>query len=297
MAIGLINFPNIYPPDGDFLSGRIKDNPGDNSGTPVNQLTNGDIQEFFAKLMNIAGITPNGSPDCEYTGHQFHQALIYWIMNWGAFPSVQGLIPNYVTNTVVILSPITMNIVGSVGTWSSGSIYYNGKIYLVKAGTANNGGETFVFKIQSTDIPYANIQAGISGTGISDFSSAIPLANAISGQNMGSISPIALPLVGGSGIVAASGTPTIQLDVFGNLKMNGVLINNNSSGTSGLFAILPAGYRPQTDRVFSCYGSNTGVDKLTSVKIYASNGDMYIQQAFAQYNLFYIDNINYNINF
>lgn len=81
MAIGLQNFPNITPADSDYLAGRIKDNPGDGSGTPVNLLTNGDIQEFFAKLMNMASIVPNAIPDNEYSGHQYIEALIDLIAN------------------------------------------------------------------------------------------------------------------------------------------------------------------------------------------------------------------------
>lgn len=83
MAIGIINMPNTSAPDSDYLGGRIKDDTGINDGTPINVLTNGDIQEFFSKLMNIAGIVPNGLPDSEYTGHQLIQALLNdtgWIL-------------------------------------------------------------------------------------------------------------------------------------------------------------------------------------------------------------------------
>lgn len=75
MAIGLENFPNITPADSDYPSGRIKDDTGANDGTPIDVETNGDIQEFFAKLMRLAGTTPNGLPDNEYTGHQYIDAL------------------------------------------------------------------------------------------------------------------------------------------------------------------------------------------------------------------------------
>jgi len=75
MAIGQRNYPNISPPDGDYPDGRIKDNPGDGSGTPINQLTNGDIQEFFAKLLRLQGVAPSGNPENEYSGHQYIDAL------------------------------------------------------------------------------------------------------------------------------------------------------------------------------------------------------------------------------
>lgn len=76
MARGIQNFPNIVTPDSDYPNGRIKDNPGDATGTPINEYTNGDLQQFFAKIMREAGITPNGLPDNEYSGNQYYQALI-----------------------------------------------------------------------------------------------------------------------------------------------------------------------------------------------------------------------------
>lgn len=74
MSRGLENYPNIDPPDSDYPSGRSKDNPGNNTGTPVKELTLGDYQQFFAKLMRIAGITPNNLPDNEYNGFQYVDA-------------------------------------------------------------------------------------------------------------------------------------------------------------------------------------------------------------------------------
>jgi len=73
MAVGIPNFPNIIPADADYLDGDIKDAP---NGTPVNRSTNGDIQQFFAKLLRVAGITPNGLRDNETNGYQLYDALV-----------------------------------------------------------------------------------------------------------------------------------------------------------------------------------------------------------------------------
>lgn len=75
MARGLANYPNIIPPDSDYPDGQIKDRDGVTPGTPVNQETNADIHQFFAKLMREAGITPNGVLDNEYSGNQLWEAL------------------------------------------------------------------------------------------------------------------------------------------------------------------------------------------------------------------------------
>jgi len=61
--------------DSDYLFGRIKDNSGTNDGTPVNEFVYGDIHQFFAKLITLAGITPNNLPDNETNGYQTIQAL------------------------------------------------------------------------------------------------------------------------------------------------------------------------------------------------------------------------------
>jgi hypothetical protein len=73
MAVGIANYPNITAASADYPNGYIKNDP---SGTPVNVLTNGDVQIFFDKLLRIAGITANGLPDNETNGYQLIDALI-----------------------------------------------------------------------------------------------------------------------------------------------------------------------------------------------------------------------------
>lgn len=68
--------PNVDPPDADFLHGRARNNNGANNGTRLNETSMGDIFTFFAKMVQDAGITPNGLPDCDYTGYQFMDALL-----------------------------------------------------------------------------------------------------------------------------------------------------------------------------------------------------------------------------
>jgi len=70
--IGIENFPQITPPTLEYPNGDIKNAP---SGTPVNVVTNGDVQQFFRKLMRDAGLTPNGLRDNEVNGWQVLEAL------------------------------------------------------------------------------------------------------------------------------------------------------------------------------------------------------------------------------
>lgn len=67
--------PNIDNSNPAFLLGRIKDNTGANDGTPVNEFVYGDIHQFIAKLITLAGIIPNDLPDNETNGYQILEAL------------------------------------------------------------------------------------------------------------------------------------------------------------------------------------------------------------------------------
>lgn len=56
--------------DADFLNGKIKDHE-----TLVGEGVNQDPIQFFQKLMNLAGLTPNGNEDNEANGYQLIEAL------------------------------------------------------------------------------------------------------------------------------------------------------------------------------------------------------------------------------
>lgn len=76
MAIALQNKPNVEAPGGDYPYGKIKDNPGNGTGTPVNEVVYGDFHQFFAKMMAEAGITYNNFPDNAADGFQYFLALL-----------------------------------------------------------------------------------------------------------------------------------------------------------------------------------------------------------------------------
>lgn len=76
MAIKLQDKPNTIAPNTDYPYGAIKDNTGSNDGTPVNKLVYDDLHQFFAKIMDAAGIAYNGLPDNFTNGFQYFMALI-----------------------------------------------------------------------------------------------------------------------------------------------------------------------------------------------------------------------------
>lgn len=83
MARNLATKPNVEPADAEYPFGRIKDNPGNNTGTPVNEEVYGDIHQFFAKIMSDAGIAYNNLPDNAYDGFQYRNALLLLIQRNG----------------------------------------------------------------------------------------------------------------------------------------------------------------------------------------------------------------------
>lgn len=76
MAIGIVNKPNTNPPDGEYPYGNVRDisSPGAGDGTPANTLVHGDVHQFFEKLLDAAGVSPNGLFDNEYNGWQLFEA-------------------------------------------------------------------------------------------------------------------------------------------------------------------------------------------------------------------------------
>lgn len=71
----LKNKTNVIAPGGNYPYGRLKDNPGNNTGTPVDENLLGDASQFFERLMAEAGITPNGQPENSSDGFQLVDAL------------------------------------------------------------------------------------------------------------------------------------------------------------------------------------------------------------------------------
>lgn len=59
----------------DYPNARIKNNTGSDDGTPVDEIVYGDLHEFFARLMRLAGIVYNNLPDNSTNGYQLVEAV------------------------------------------------------------------------------------------------------------------------------------------------------------------------------------------------------------------------------
>jgi hypothetical protein len=74
--IKLLDKPNVDAATADYPFGSIRDKSNSQGGTPVNTVVYSDMHQFFEKLMNYAGVVPNGLPDNEYSGFQLMEALL-----------------------------------------------------------------------------------------------------------------------------------------------------------------------------------------------------------------------------
>src|SRR5687768_17195851 len=81
MARILANKTNVDAPDADYPYGKIRDNPGNNTGTPINEQVYGDVHQFFARLMAkqagapVGTVVANDLPENVPNGFQFFEAL------------------------------------------------------------------------------------------------------------------------------------------------------------------------------------------------------------------------------
>ena len=73
--IKLQSKPNTNAPSPAFPYGDLRDNPGDNTGTPVNRELLSDIIQTVEKIVDESGITPNGLLDNASNGWQLFDAM------------------------------------------------------------------------------------------------------------------------------------------------------------------------------------------------------------------------------
>ena len=92
MARGISNLTNVDAPGGAYPYGRVRDNPGDNSGTPVNEAMLGDILQLMHALMAEAGLTFNGQPDNLVDSFQLYDAFKGAVRNQTATTSAFGTV-------------------------------------------------------------------------------------------------------------------------------------------------------------------------------------------------------------
>ncbi len=81
---------NVDAPSLTYTFGRIRNNPGNNSGTPFDESLYGDIQQFMEKMFDASGLVANNLPDNDTNGYQFFQALQNNIYKYKSIISTLG---------------------------------------------------------------------------------------------------------------------------------------------------------------------------------------------------------------
>ena len=76
MALSILAKENVEAASANYPFGSIRDKTLSVGGTPVNRTTYTDMHQFFAKLMDYAGVTPNDLPDNDYSGWQLMESLM-----------------------------------------------------------------------------------------------------------------------------------------------------------------------------------------------------------------------------
>lgn len=74
--VRLINKSNTDTATSDFPYGNVRDNPGDNSGTPLNKAVLADHHQFYERMFELSGITANNLPDNATNGFQLFEAFL-----------------------------------------------------------------------------------------------------------------------------------------------------------------------------------------------------------------------------
>jgi hypothetical protein len=155
---------------GAYPYGDIKDNP---SGTIIDRKSNADLQQFFQKLADSAGITLNSLADNSTNGFQLTEALSKVIGNHAAQIVVSLIGGAYDPTKVYILW-------GCATRSDSGFALYDGELYYIQgnAGSPCGGALVDIVTVFSP-VLYTNgvqtlqIACGTSGTGIANFANVI----------------------------------------------------------------------------------------------------------------------------
>lgn len=168
MARRILDFDGtVVAAGGAYPFGDIKDNP---SGTRINRKSNADIQQFFQKLMNSAGITANSLADNDTNGYQLTEAL----------SKVIGIHAGQIVRMLIggTYDPTKVYILWGCETRSAGGYcYYDGEIYGIQgnAGVLCGGGLVDVLTFFSPTLYTNGVQTlqlvcAASGSGIANFS-------------------------------------------------------------------------------------------------------------------------------
>jgi len=180
MARSITDLLNIEAPSGNFSKGRIKDNDGTQNGTPNNEKLHGDWTQFFQKLMDEAGISPNGNAD-DQVNNQLYDALIRTTRLWEGYDDNPNTIASSGSFIGLEISKTSIEIniepINTITTLSAANLYPKGQTSVI---FVNLGiGETLDIQLNSTNILSGQIPIKKSGNTTTNDNVSISPNNAI----------------------------------------------------------------------------------------------------------------------
>jgi hypothetical protein len=293
MAREIIDFGNYTPVSSTYPYGQIKDETGTNDGTPVSVLTNGDIQQFFQRLLQTSGITINNLPDNADNGFQLFDSLFIDIRAHVGELIAYLFGGGYQTNTMYVLS-------GASTRADNGIVLYNYGIFYLKGNTGIPCGGGLVDIIDSpTPTEVINglgslaVLCGASGSGVVDFADRVFI-------NI----DVTVPTTDLS--TGWEGTPDFDLSYRicpdGYVEWKGMVVCDNGSAGREVIAagILPASARPPSGRYYllpvSYISETFPYQSFSAVLKFEDSGKVSIASGAIGYNVdqkFIFDGVRY----
>jgi hypothetical protein len=271
--IPLASKTNVTAPGGAFPYGNIKDNTGINDGTPVDKAVYADFHQFFARLVALSSITPNGLPEDVVNGFQYMEAFLD-MANSFREERFYGAGVNAMSDADVGCLVIKIN---------AGA----GGLILPPLTALNNYKKVMIL---NSDVGLLSIVPDGSdvlfpNTGTIDLeinesimleasflnSTTSPCWNVVSIYKNNVITPITVS----SFLNSWTATTTVKYrkNYNGMVTLQGVV--GVATVSSGIMFNLPAGYRPSYDRYFNFLVQDAAAFVQTDCIIY-TNGNVYI---------------------
>ena len=244
----------INPVSSTLPYGGIKDNPG---GTTIDEQSNGDIQQFFQRIADCAGVVYGNHPDNADNGWQMVDALGGGLNIYAAPIILQLIGSSYDAAKVYLLS-------GSATATDAGVVFYNGQCYLLEGFTGSicGGGQVQVINTVSsqfnTFMPHLKVECGVSGSGVVDYSALTRTFGVVELQALVALGAWNNASITGSGWTAYTPTPRYRKDGEGRVYLQGAFISTGATPSTDIF-VLPAGYRPSATTLFPVMGFNGSV--------------------------------------
>jgi hypothetical protein len=212
-----------------FPNGRIKDNPGDGTGTPVDERVYGDIHETFAFLLRRFGIPYNNIPDNTSNGYQLAEGI-------SALPT-----KNDKLLTVGPFNSTTLSVDTKIGSLDTNEVFlcrtttgFNASLATIRGNDNNTKALTITGEFFANEFVY-----------LINFASDVRLLRVFTANNLdssvdglGYLKAATQPQEDAGSLVDVGTTPSSNLSVF-TRRVNGV-DSGNFLATSLLNGIYPS---------------------------------------------------------